>query len=250
MSSSSAERAGEHCAGTVLRAAQAARVVRAARLDRQLTCGPGSSLAVTRSGDFDRVYADPHLEELVNRAAQAAREHARAEGFAQGWADGRRAAAEAAQAEIERARRASATASSAFAGRAKAALSALDAASRVARTAMSPELAALGEAIADGALELASAALGRELAGVDAEVAEAVRTAMRALGTTDVAVVHVNPADLQTLSGLPDGSLPDGVRLHPDPDVPEGGALATSANRQVLAHLPSALARAREAMRQ
>src|SRR3954468_19346060 len=62
------------------------RQVRPARLDRQL-----------RRGAIDPMYSDRHLEGGAAKAAGAARETARAEGYAAGWAEGRQAAAEQAR---------------------------------------------------------------------------------------------------------------------------------------------------------
>lgn len=264
MNSSSAERTGEVrvLGPAVLRPGDSGTDrVRRARLDRQLggsqsgsvsngSAGAGdpAEVAGTLPGDLERVYADPLLQDIIRRVADAARAQARAMGYAQGWADGRKAAAVAAAAEADKARVAAASAADAFAVKARSALAALDAANRTHRDALRLDLADVGQALADAAVDLAASALGRELASVDAEVLESVRTAMRALGTTDVTVVQVHPADLATLSSLPAGALPDSVRLVADPGVPRGGALAMSANRQVLAHLPAALERAREAM--
>ena len=221
--------------------------IRPARLDRQLS-GAGADVEQA-DALLDRLYADPFLAEVVSHAAAIAREQARAEGYAMGWADGRQAATTASQAELARSRQAAAQAAEAFAARAGSALAALAAAGRSHRDATAADLAEVGDALAEGALEIAAAAIGRELRAVDAEVAEAVRTAVRTLGSGEVAVIHVNPRDLVILGELPAGALPDGLRLEPDPEVPPGGALAVSANRQVLAHLPAALARAREVLR-
>ena len=232
----------------VLRGGQAAGVsVRPARMDQQLSPGALGAEGAVLAG-LDRLYADPYLEEVVSRAAAVAREQARAQGYATGWADGRRAAAEQAKAQREQVQQVTDQTLAQFAARARSSMSALEAACRTHRQAMSSDLAEVGEALADGALQIATWALGRELATVDAEVAEAVRTALRALGTSDVGVVHVNPADLLTLAELGEDALPAGLRLEPDAAVPPGAALAMTADRQVLAHLPSALARARKVL--
>ncbi len=236
MKSSSAEPRGR-TAGPGVLTDGAAAAARSARLDHPL-----------RGGLMDPLYADRNLEDVVARSAEQAREAARAQGYAAGWSQGRQAAAQAALEDAERTRRAAQDAAELFALHARAALEALDEAARAQRAATCADLAEVGDAIADAAVALAASVLGRELTSLDGEVVEAVRTALRTLGTSDVTVVHVHPEDLRTLTALPDGVLPAGLRLEADPATPRGGALAVTSARQVLSPLPSALAAARAAL--
>lgn len=212
-------------------------VVRPARLDRQLSDSP-----------LDPCYADPHLERLVAMAGEQAAEQARAEGYARGFAEGSRAAAERARALEERRRQEDVARREAFHASAASALTTLGSAARALRESSDAVWAEVADALVDGTLTLARAALGRELGTVDAEVAEAVRLAARTAGQTDL-TIRVHPDDLSVLSGQSVEGLPDEVRFTADPEVPRGGALAVDGSRQVLAHLESSLAAAEEVLR-
>lgn len=191
-------------------------------------------------------YADPALESMVAAAAGKAQEAARAHGYAAGWAQGRQAAAEQAAAEqqartarLEQDRREVAT-------RGQALLAALAEAVRREQHAAAPQWHDVADALADGAMALAAAALGRELATVDEPLLEAVRVAVRTLGDPDTVAVHLHPADAATLT-LAD--LPAGVRLVPDPEVPQGAVHAQTPVQRLLVNLPAALAAAEEVLR-
>lgn len=212
--------------------------VRAARFDRPLG-----------SGHYLPTYADPELERIVREAAETAREQARAEGYARGWSEGRAAAAQAAQADAARRAQTSASRDRIEADRINSALSAAVAAARDVGNVNGPQWNEVADSIVDAAMQLTRAVLARELAATGGEVVEAVRIAMR--GIADGApVIAVNPEDYETLTELAAaGSLPDDVHLVPDRTVPRGGALAKAGARQLLAHLPGALAAAEEALR-
>ena len=228
-----------------------------ARPDDPAGNGPRDPAAV-RVVRFDRPlrseaeslgWADPRIRQRIQDAAEQAREEAYALGYSAGWAQGRQAAAEQArQEEAERARVA-ARALQAQGERARVLLAELgEAAGQATRSAV-PAWTQVADAIADGALGIARAALGRELAAVDAEVADAVRTALRALADADRVTVHVHPADLDLLRGLAADELPDHVRLAGDPTVPPGGVLAATPVQRLLRDLPAAVARAEEVLR-
>ena len=212
-----------------------ADAVRPARLDRPLT-----------SGRFGTGYADAQLQELLAQAVEQAREAALAEGYAAGWALGSKAAAEkAAAAETRRRERAEAERQS-IARNAKPLLAALAEATRRQQQAGLPAWYEVADALADGALGLAAAALDRELRSVPAPVAEAVRVALRAMAGQDVVAIRLHPDDAAL---LPADSLPDGVRLVADGEVPRGGVLAQTPAQRLLMHLPAALAAAEEVLR-
>lgn len=211
--------------------------VRPARLDQQLS-----------TGFVDPVYADAHLERLVERAHQQAVAAGRAQGYAQGLAAGSRTAEENARRTAEAIRQQETERAQAFLAQATSALTALSAAGEALRQTMTVTWEEIGDRLFEGAMALARATLARELASVDAEVAEAVRTALRTVGTT-TAEVRVHPEDLHVLATLPEGSLPDGIRLVADRGVPRSGAVAVDGFQQVLAHFPSALAAAQEVLR-
>jgi flagellar assembly protein FliH len=211
--------------------------VRPARLGRQLSAVP-----------LDPCYADARLEQLVLAATAEAQATAVAEGYAQGFAAGARAAATQARAETERCRREETERLEAFTVSATTALTALRTAVDSLRRATATTWTGVAEELLDGALRLARAVLDRELAAVDAEVAEAVRTALRTAADPHPQVL-VHPEDLAVLAALPIGDLPDDVRFNPDPTVPRGGAVATTGYQHVLVHLPTALAAAEEVLR-
>jgi flagellar assembly protein FliH len=210
-------------------------VVRPARMDRPLgrrLLAPG--------------YADAALETMVAAAATKAQEAARAHGYASGWAQGRQAAAEQASAEqatrqarLEQDRRD-------VAARGQALLAGLADAVRREQQAGVPDWHDVADALTDGALALAAAALGRELATVDEPLLDAVRVAVRALGDPDRVAVHLHPADAETLA-LAD--LPAGLRLVPDPQVPQGTVQAQTPVQRLLLNLPAALAAAEAVLR-
>ncbi|MFN8074672.1 MAG: FliH/SctL family protein [Kineosporiaceae bacterium] len=212
--------------------------VRRARFDRPLG-----------NGQYLPTYADPELERIVREAADAAREQARAEGYARGWSQGRAAAQQAAQDEATRRAQTAAARERIEADRINSALSAATSAARDVGNVNGPQWNEVSDAIVDAALQLARAVLARELAATGGEVVEAVRIALR--GIADGApVIAVNPEDYETLTELAAaGSLPDDVHLVPDREVPRGAASARAGARQLVAHLPSALAAAEEALR-
>jgi flagellar assembly protein FliH len=208
--------------------------IRPARLDRQLG-----------QGKIDPTYSDTHLEVVVRRAAQQAREEARAEGYAAGWAQGRQAAAEqlredqAAQTERMAARQ------EADGQRVRTLIAGLGEAIIAARRATIPDWEEVADVLADGALRLARAALARELRSIDEPVALAVRQALEAIADPGEAVVHLHPDD----AALAGTSLPEGLRVVPDPTVPAGAVVVLTPSQRLRMDLPSALAAAERVLR-
>jgi flagellar assembly protein FliH len=203
--------------------------VRPAHLDRQL-----------RRTTMDPRYADPHLEELVRTATERARNQAMAEGYASGWAQGRQAAAQQEQAhrqEVE-----------AQAGEHRADLEqqladlvrAFAEQTRSADAAAEPVWLEVADELGEGALRLATAALGRELRSIDDTVLVSMRDALHQLGHVEDAVVHLNPADQQLLSQ----TATPGVRIVPDAGVPAGSVVGLTPSQRLARHLPDALAAA------
>jgi flagellar assembly protein FliH len=206
---------------------------RPARLDRPL-----------RGTAIDPLYTDPALEEMVRVAAERAREEARAEGYAAGWSQGRQAATAKArneqqnQAEIGEVERAD------LRLRVSELLSALAEATRTARVAAAPEWIEVADVLASGALQLAAAALGRELETVDGAVLQAVQGALRHLAEPAEAVVHLNPVE----AGLVDPEIV-GVRVVADPNVQPGTVTVLTPAQRLRHDLPAALAAAEEVLR-
>ena len=208
--------------------------VRPARLNRPL-----------RSTSLDPTYTDPYLEELVRVAAERASHAARAEGYAAGWSQGRQAAATQAEAEKVLAARQLDVEKAAIQQRAAQLLTSLGEAARAARVTVAPEWTEVSDTLADGAMRLAAAALGRELRSIDDGVAEAVRGALRLLAEPGQAVVHLNPADAALV--VDDETI--GVRVISDPRVPVGGVLALTPAQRLRHDLPDALNAAEAVLR-
>ncbi len=217
--------------------------VRTARWDRSLINSGGNT-----NPRYDPLYADEHLQGLLHTAAEDARRAARAQGYAAGWAEGRRAAAEQARLEHQARAAAAETARLDWTRQAASTLTALAQATRSAHRAGEATWAAIADELLDGAFALARAVLARELATVDDVTAESIRCALRVLADPEALVVHIHPDDLAALAQLPADALPAGLRLLPDPGVPPGGARVGDGARQLLVHLPSALDTAREVL--
>ena len=208
--------------------------VRTARMDRPL-----------RRVSLDPTYTDPHLEELVRVASERARLEAQAQGYAAGWSEGRQAAALKAQAvEAVAARQAEAD-RIATGQKMTQLLSALSEAARTARAAEMPEWAEVADTLAEGALRLAAAALGRELRSIDDVTVTSVKAAMALLAEPGQAVIHLNPADAELV--LDDPTL--GVRVISDPGIPVGAVVALTPAQRLRHDLPSALAAAEAVLR-
>lgn len=208
--------------------------IRPARLDRPL-----------RTTSLDPTYTDPYLEELVRAAADRARQEARAEGYAAGWSQGRQAAA--IQAKAESAVVARQVEGERIATNRKVAqlLATFGEAARSARVVVAPEWVEVSDTLAEGAMRLAAAALGRELRSIDDAVAQAVKGALRLLAEPGSAVVHLNPSDAARV--LDDETI--GVRVISDPRVPVGGLIALTPAQRLRHDLPDALDAAEAVLR-
>ena len=212
----------------------AGAAVRPARLDRQLGGGraaPG--------------FLDEHLERAVLQAAEDAREAARAEGYSAGWAQGRQAAGEREAARLAELDRQAAADRAESVEQLRTLLVGLADALRSGREQTLPEWTEVADALADGALQLAGAALGRELRSVDTVVADSVRTALRILAEPSDAVVHLHPDDAALVAGT---ELP-GVKVIADPRVAPGSLVTLTPAQRLRLDLPAALAAAEEVLR-
>jgi flagellar assembly protein FliH len=210
------------------------RVVRPARLDRQL-----------RRSAIDPAYSDQHLEEIVAKAAEAARERARAEGYAAGWAEGRQAAAEQARQQAAQLAEEAARRLERDTARLRQLIAQLGEAVLTARRSAIPEWEEVADAVADGAIRIARAAMARELRSIDEPVADAVRRGLERIADPGEAVIHLHPDDAATVGA----SLPEGLRVVPDPTVPAGGVVVLTPAQRLRLDLPSALAAAERVLR-
>jgi flagellar assembly protein FliH len=208
--------------------------VRPAQLDRPL-----------RRTALDPRYTDPHLEELVRVAAERARDAARAEGYAVGWSQGRQAADERAKADSETAVQLAEDDRAGARLEIAKLLTTLAKAARAAQVNTGMEWLEVADVLADGAMRLATAALGRELHSIDDPIIQAVKGALHQLNDPGEAVVHLNPADAAQLA---DGEAL-AVRVIPDPDVPLGSVVVLTPAQRLRHNLPAALAAAEEVLR-
>jgi flagellar assembly protein FliH len=206
--------------------------------------------------DFDRPlqrhelgWADPRVAERIADIEKSARERAHSLGYAAGWAEGRKAAAEREsneRAERERRHREQLQDQS---REARELLASLAETVRSTRQAVQPTWEQAADLLVDGAIRLARAALARELTAVDDTVVDAVRVALRALDDPGEVQVQLNPGDLATANQLLEDQAPTNVRLVPDPEVTPGSVRTASSARRLLYDVPAALDRAEEAMR-
>ncbi len=206
-------------------------------VERRSTIRRAADLPVIGGGPSFRL-GDVYAEELARL-----RQHAHAEGFAAGHAEGMTASA-AVVAETERAaaerladvqarwerRMASATAALA------AAVARLDEASV-------PAADDVRETIIGTVLTLVEDLLGRELALADSPVLDAVRRALSLCPADAPAVVRVHPDDLAEIPADALAQLPDSVRVVADLTVERAGAIAETGPRRIDAQLGAALER-------
>jgi flagellar assembly protein FliH len=207
--------------------------------------GTRASAVTAARFDVDLRTGAPVPHELI----QSARIAAQAAGYAEGWAQGQRAAKVASRAALDQAaaaERAHATARSAALGRALAALgtaaSGLD--RRIAQTAEELE-----DAILAAAVELAEAILDRELSTMDGRALDAARRAIALAPAGAEILVRLHPEDHAMLAE--DGALEihgRPVRLRPDPTLRPGDAVAEYGATTIDAGLPAALARVRRVL--
>jgi len=209
----------------------------AVRFDRPLVEQPG--------------WADPRIARQIAEVSRSARAQGLAEGYAAGWAQGRRAAAEREAAEVaERTAREEAT-RRALTVRAQGLLVTLAQAARTLADQVVPAWDDLMDVLVDGALSVAAAGFGRELASLDAPALEAARTALRLLPPTDAITLHVHPSDLE-LFGEPDEGASatfQGVPVVVDPGVAPGAVVARTPLQSLPVDLPAAFAAAEEVLR-
>jgi flagellar assembly protein FliH len=165
----------------------------------------------------------------------SARERAEHDGRESGYAAGLAAARAEMQVAAEKARLAQ-----------ESAFTALDAAVAQARSVLVTEGSRLEHAAVELAFNIAQAVLGRELKLATSPGLEAIRRALAESPDSDGAVVRLNPADAQALSG--NDQVPRGVTIVPDPSVGAGGCVLEVGAALVDARLETALERVRRVL--
>jgi flagellar assembly protein FliH len=216
--------------------------------DRVIRGVAAENIVAARFG-IDLRHEIPVDEELVERA----RQQARTTGYAEGWAQGKRDAAEANEAAAARAvaaeeayeqRRASALAS---------AVNALGRAVTGLEDQLMPTFTELQEVVLASAWDLAEAIIGRHLRDDPERGAAALRRAMTAAPEHGDVVVSMHPEDFRNLVGENSGEDFDfggrKIVLRPDPGLSPGDAVAETGTATVDATIAAAVERAREALR-
>ena len=229
--------------GTVLRGGDAAKA-RSARMDTELR-----TTAFAPATGVDARLTDPHLQDVVERARRAAVEQGRAQGHAEGYAAGRAAAS------AEAARRAAAVASQqALADQHRdaqlaGATAVLVAAADAFRSAEALALADVEDVVADLALSIARAVVGRELALAADPGADALARALALAPDGCAVTVRLHPQDAEALGDLPELGAGRELVVVSDPAVEPGGCVAESAGRTVDAQVGPALDRVAAVLR-
>src|SRR5215218_1458214 len=205
--------------------------------ERRSTIRRAADLPVAGGGSSFRL-GDVYAEELGRL-----REHARAEGFAAGHAEGVAAAAQVV-AETERAAAERlADVQARWERRMASATAALGAAATRFDEASVPVADEVRESILGVVLTLVEDLLGRELALADSPVLDAVRRALTLVPADAPAVVRVHPDDLAEIPAEELAELPASMRVVADPAVERAGAVAETGPRRIDAQLMAALER-------
>jgi flagellar assembly protein FliH len=220
------------------------RDVPADRLGTRPAAGDLRTGRWTRFGS-SAVLGDDATEAALGSLVDAAGSAARAQGYAMGWAEGRRAALARADADREqRARAHDAEHAEAVAEVARTADALARAADRL-HAENSAHVNALAEAAVDLALQVAEAVLGRELLVTADPGGDALRRALAAVPEPGPVTVRLNPDDLAALGP---GALEDRVAVRADPTLARGDAVAETGTCSVDATVAAALARVREVL--
>ena len=174
---------------------------------------------------------------------------ARAAGWAAGWAAGSRAAAEAGALQRHTIDEAQRTVELVRSARTDAALTLLGRAAEAIARQLVPVLAQATATLDDGAVTLAQAVLGRELADSDDGARLALARALSLPPDVEVQTVRVHPLDLQVLIGAGVmADLPAGVELVADRNLSPGDAVAEFPDGFLDARIGTAVERARRAL--
>ncbi len=209
---------------------------------------------VAESAAAARFGVDLRREPPVDSApVERAKDQARTAGYAEGWAQGRRAAALEAEAAQERARAAEQAHEQRRAAALAQAVNALGRAVTGLETQLMPTMQELQEAVLAHAFALAEAIVGRALDDPEGRGADALRRAMAAAPEQGEITVSLHPDDYRNLVGAATeadynyGGRP--VHLRPDPALRPGDAVAETGSTTVDASIAAAVQRAREALR-
>jgi len=217
--------------------------------ERPVLRGTAADSAAAARFAMDLRHEVPPDSEPVERAKQSAR----TAGYAEGWAQGQRAAAIEAAQVAERVRAVEQAHDQRRATALAQAVNALGRAVTNFEAQLMPTMHELQEAVLAHAFELAEAIIGRAVDDPEGRGADALRRAMNAAPTQAEIVVSLHPDDYRNLVGTaPDADYNyEGrpVHLRPDPTLQPGDAVAETGTTTVDASLVAAVQRAREALR-
>jgi flagellar assembly protein FliH len=206
--------------------------------ERRTTIRRAADLPVSTGGGTSFRLGDVYAEELGRL-----RQHAHAEGFAAGHAEGMTAAASVV-AETERvAAERLAEVQARWERRVASATAALGAAAARFDDATTPVADEIRETVIGTVLTLVEDLLGRELELADSPVLDAIRRALTLCPSDAPAVVRVHPDDLAEVPEEVLAELPDTVRIVGDPTIERTGAVADTGSRRIDAQLRAALER-------
>lgn len=184
---------------------------------------------------------------------ERAKQEARTAGYAEGWAQGQRAAALQADAAAERARAVEQAHDQRRAAALASAVNALGRAVTNLETQLMPTLHELQEAVLAHAFELAEAIVGRAMDDPEGRAAAALRRAMNAAPEQGDITVSLHPEDFRNLVGTATDADYNyegrPVHLRPEPALHPGDAVAETGTTTVDASIATAVARARAALR-
>ena len=207
-------------------------------VERRSTIRRAADLPVVGGGGPSFRLGDVYAEELARL-----RQHAHAEGFTAGHAEGMTAAAEVV-AETERAAAARlADVQARWERRMASATAALAAAVARFDEASVPVADEVRETVIGTVLTLVEDLLGRELAIADSPALDAVRRALSLCPSDAPAVLRMHPDDLAEIPAEALTEIPDTVRIVGDLTVERAGAVAETGSRRIDAQLSTALER-------
>lgn len=226
----------------ILRGADATQVS-LARLDADLRRSPFAA-----GSSADPRLVDPTLEKAFATAVESACVQARADGFQQGYEDGKVEAQREMQAALEVEL---ANLRQTEQQREEALARAVTLLEHAASTLAAQQAAALHDVedvVLNAAFDLATTLLGRELEVSTAPVRDAIRRALTVLPTDVPVTVTVHPLDVPAMDNLADITSGRVVRIITDPDVEPGSCVADGGATHVDASLGAAIERVRQVL--
>jgi flagellar assembly protein FliH len=192
------------------------------------------------------VQGDRVTETLLSGLALQTREAGRAQGFAAGWADGRRGSLEGVAASHQAQLRAFDEQSRRVVAGQQSASAALSTMLRNVEGSVQQLNEALAAQAVELALQIAEAVLGRELTTIDDPAADAIRRAVSEVPVDVSLTVRLHPSDR---AGLDDSVLADRmVSYVSDASLSRGDAVVETETGLVDARVGLALARVREVL--